>query len=103
MGRVASVVAQKLLGKNDHLFKTSSSTSVYITILNANSIILTGRKEEKMIYRRHSGRPGGLKLLSYKQVKERNPKLIFERAVKGMLPKNRYGRKLFKSLEISFK
>jgi large subunit ribosomal protein L13 len=69
-------------------------------VVNAEKVVVTGRKSEQKLYRRHSGRPGGMKTETFDQLQARIPERIIEQAVKGMLPKNSLGRQLFTKLKV---
>jgi len=69
-------------------------------VVNAERVVVTGLKAEKKLYRRHSGRPGGMKVETFTQLQARIPSRIVEKAVRGMLPKNALGRKLFSKLKV---
>ena len=100
LGRLASSIAQILRGKNKVNFSYHLDMSDFIVLINAEKIILTGNKENSKEYWRHTGYPGGQKVVSYKKMAEENPEKIIQNAVKGMLPHNKLGRKLLKHLKI---
>jgi large subunit ribosomal protein L13 len=100
LGRLSSEVAKILSGKNKPTWTPFLDTGDHVIVLNAGKIVLTGDKEEKKIYRRHSGYPGALKERKAKFVLEEKPEFVIEKAVKGMLPKTRLGRKMFKKLKV---
>jgi large subunit ribosomal protein L13 len=75
-------------------------TGDFVVIINAEKVVVTGRKNEQKLYRRHSGRPGGMKTETFDQLQHRIPERIVEKAIKGMLPKNAMGRKLFTKLKV---
>ncbi|HEY9753313.1 MAG TPA: 50S ribosomal protein L13 [Coleofasciculaceae cyanobacterium] len=100
LGRLASEVAKVLRGKNKPTFSPSMDTGDFVIIVNAEKIDVTGKKREQKMYRRHSGRPGGMKIESFTKLQARLPERIIEQAVKGMLPKNTLGRKLFTKLKV---
>lgn len=100
LGRLASEVAKVLRGKNKPTFSPSMDTGDFVIIVNAEKIDVTGKKREQKMYRRHSGRPGGMKIESFTKLQARLPERIVEQAVKGMLPKNTLGRKLFTKLKV---
>ena len=100
LGRLASQVASRLRGKHNPLFTPHVDTGDSIIVINAEKIVLTGRKMSKKVYYRHSGYIGGLKEITAKKLMEKRPEDIIRFAVKGMLPKNRLGRKLFKKLKV---
>ena len=100
LGRMASECAKILLGKNKPEFTPGADVGDAVVIINAEKIIVTGKKAEDKLYRRHSGRPGGMKLESYNELQARIPERIVEKAIVGMLPKNAHGRKLFTHLKV---
>ena len=100
LGRLASEVAKILRGKNKPTFSPSMDTGDFVIVVNAEKIDVTGKKREQKMYRRHSGRPGGMKIESFTKLQARLPERIIEQAVKGMLPKNTLGRKLFTKLKV---
>jgi large subunit ribosomal protein L13 len=75
-------------------------TGDFVVVINAEKIVVTGKKSEQKLYRRDSGRPGGMKVETFSQLQARIPERILEKAVKGMLPKNTLGRKLFTKLKV---
>ena len=89
LGRLATEVAAKLLGKDLINFDPSVAITRPITVTNAAKIELTGRKEEQKVYHRHTGYPGGLRTRSYKEQMDLDPTVVIKKAVRGMLPKNR--------------
>ena len=100
LGRLASSVASRLRGKHNPLFTPHVDTGDSVIVLNAEKIVLTGRKWSQKNYYRHSGYIGGLKTISAEKLLEKNPEDLVRIAVKGMLPKNRLGRTLIKKLKV---
>ena len=100
LGRLASVVASRLRGKHNPLFTPHVDTGDWVIVINADKIVLTGRKLDEKNYYRHSGYIGSLKTISAKELLEKRPEDLVRFAVKGMLPKNKLGRKLFKKLKV---
>ena len=100
LGRLASEVAQRLRGKNNPQFVPYADTGDFVVVVNAEKIILTGRKIDQKVYYRHTGFIGGLKSITAKKLKEKKPEELIRQAVKGMLPKNSLGRKLNKKLKV---
>ena len=100
LGRLASQVAARLRGKHKPLFTPHVYSGDWVIVVNADKIKLTGRKWDQKTYYRHSGYIGGLKAITAKKLLEKRPEDIVRFAVKGMLPKNRLGRKLFKKLKV---
>ncbi|MBW4653622.1 MAG: 50S ribosomal protein L13 [Kaiparowitsia implicata GSE-PSE-MK54-09C] len=100
LGRLATEVANVLRGKNKPYFTPHMDTGDFVVIINAEQIAVTGRKRSQKLYRRHSGRPGGMKVETFEKLQARIPERIVEQAVKGMLPKNSLGRQLFTKLKV---
>lgn len=100
LGRLASEVARVLRGKNKATYTPSMDTGDFVIIVNAEKIAVTGKKRTQKIYRRNSGRPGGMKTETFAKLQARLPERIVEHAVKGMLPKNTLGRQLFTKLKV---
>jgi large subunit ribosomal protein L13 len=100
LGRLASELARILRGKNKPTFTPHVDTGDYIIVINADKVNLTGKKWKEKVYYRHSGYPGGIKSISAENLKAKRPEDLIRLAVKGMLPKNRLGRKLFKKLKV---
>ena len=100
LGRLATEIAMILRGKNKPSFTPNVDTGDFVIVVNAEKVIVTGRKSEQKLYRRHSGRPGGMKTETFEQLQRRIPERIIEQAVKGMLPKNAMGRRLFTKLKV---
>ena len=100
LGRLASHVAAVLRGKTKPIYTPHVDTGDYVVVINAEKVRLTGKKMENKVYHRHSGYPGGLKSTSAKAVLATKPEKLLKHAVKGMLPKNPLGRKMFKKLKV---
>ena len=100
LGRLASSIAQILRGKNKVSFSYHLDMSDFVVVINANKITITGNKENSKEYWRHTGYPGGQKVVSYKKLSDERPEKIIQNAVKGMLPHNKLGRKLLKHLKV---
>jgi large subunit ribosomal protein L13 len=100
LGRLATEIATVLRGKNKPQYTPHVDTGDFVVVVNAEKVVVTGRKAEQKVYRRHSGYPGGLKETSYEQLMERRPNEILRRAVKGMMPKNRLARQQLRKLKI---
>ncbi|NEO35385.1 MAG: 50S ribosomal protein L13 [Moorea sp. SIOASIH] len=100
LGRLASEIAIILRGKNKPTYTPHMDTGDFVIVVNAEKVMVTGRKRDQKLYRRHSGRPGGMKTETFAQLQARIPERIIEKAVKGMLPKNSLGRQLFKKLKV---
>ncbi|MBN3925904.1 50S ribosomal protein L13 [Nostoc sp. NMS4] len=100
LGRLASEVAQVLRGKNKPEYTPHLDTGDFVIIINAEKVAVTGKKRTQKLYRRHSGRPGGMKTETFAKLQDRIPERILEQAVKGMLPKNSLGKQLFTKLKV---
>jgi large subunit ribosomal protein L13 len=100
LGRLATEVAMILRGKNKPIYTPHLDTGDFVIVINAEQIEVTGRKRSQKLYRRHSGRPGGMKTETFEKLQARIPERIVEQAVKGMLPKNTLGRQLFTKLKV---
>nr|YP_011007256.1 50S ribosomal protein L13 [Scytothamnus australis]WAM64685.1 50S ribosomal protein L13 [Scytothamnus australis] len=100
LGRLATEVSNLLRGKNKIIFTPAQDIGDYIIIINANKIRVSGKKATQKIYFRHSGRPGGKTIENFENLQLRIPERIIEKAIKGMLPKTRLGRKLFTKLKV---
>jgi large subunit ribosomal protein L13 len=100
LGRLASEVAKILRGKNKPIYTPHEDTGDFVIVLNADKVVLTGKKLDQKIYRHHSGYPGGMKEVKYRHLMETRPEKAVELAVKGMLPKNSLGRAMYKKLKV---
>ena len=100
LGRLASRIAQILSGKNKPIYTPYLDTGDFVVVINAKKVKVTGKKEEKKIYYHYSGYPGGMKEIVYQKLLEKKPTMIIQKAVRGMLPKNKLGRKMLKRLKI---
>jgi large subunit ribosomal protein L13 len=100
LGRLASRIATILRGKHKPIYTPHVDCGDYVIVVNAGSISVTGQKLEQKTYYRHSNYPGGLKQVSLRRQLQTHPERVLEAAVRGMLPKNRLGRKMFKKLKV---
>nr|AUG32550.1 50S ribosomal protein L13 [Paulinella longichromatophora] len=100
LGRLATEVAQVLRGKNKPQYTPHLDTGDFVIIVNADKVKVTGNKPTDKLYRRHSGRPGGMKVETFSALQARLPERIIEKAIKGMLPHNALGRQLFRKLKV---
>jgi large subunit ribosomal protein L13 len=100
LGRLSTEIAMILRGKNKPTYTPSMDTGDFVIVINAEKVDVTGKKRFQKIYRRNSGRPGGMKTETFDKLQARIPERIIERAVKGMLPKNSLGRQLFTKLKV---
>ena len=100
LGRLATEVASILRGKNNPSFTPHLDTGDFVVVVNAEKIQVSGKKPQQKLYRRHSGRPGGMKVETFESLQERIPERIVEKAIKGMLPHNALGRQMFRKLKV---
>lgn len=100
LGRLATRVARVLRGKHKPIYSPSVDAGDYVIVVNAERIHVTGRKLDQKIYYRHTGYPGGLKEITLRNLLQKHPTRVIEHAVRGMLPKNRLGRRMFKKLKV---
>jgi large subunit ribosomal protein L13 len=100
LGRLASVVAARLRGKHNPLFTPHVDCGDFIIVVNADKIVLTGRKLQQKMYYHHSGYIGGLKEITAEKLLEKRPEDLVRFAVKGMLPKNKLGSAMLKKLKV---
>jgi len=100
LGRLATEIAHRLRGKHKAEYTPHVDTGDYVIVVNAEKVFVSGNKETKKIYYRHSGYPGGIKSTSLKRLRESKPEELLEKAVKGMLPRNPLGRAVFRKLKV---
>jgi len=100
LGRLATEVASRLRGKHKPGFTPFLDTGDHVIVVNAEKVVLTGRKLADKYYRRHSGYPGGLKEVSAEEMIKKHPERVIESAVKGMLPKGPLGRRMARKLKV---
>jgi len=100
LGRLATEIARRLRGKHKAEYTPHVDTGDYIIVVNAEKVFVSGNKETKKIYYRHSGYPGGIKSTSLKRLREAKPEELLEKAVRGMLPRNPLGRAVFRKLKV---
>jgi large subunit ribosomal protein L13 len=100
LGRLSTLVAHLLMGKHKPTWAPHIDTGDFVIVINAEKTVLTGRKEEQKLYRRHTGYPGGLKSVTAGELRQRRPAKLVEEAVWGMLPKSKLGRKQLKKLKV---
>jgi len=100
LGRLATEVARILRGKHKPTYSPMIDVGDYVIVVNAEKVRVTGRKLTQKFYYRHSGYPGGFKQVSLRDMLARHPTRVIEYAVRGMLPKNALGRRMFKKLKV---
>lgn len=100
LGKVATTVASVLTGKRKPIYTPFLDTGDHVVVINANEVVLTGRKETDKVYHRHSGYIGGMKSRAAKDVRQEHPTRILEEAIRGMLPKTKLGRAMFLKLKV---
>lgn len=100
LGRLATTIASRLQGKHNPLYTPHVDTGDWIVVINADKVVLTGRKWDQKNYYRHSGYIGGLTTTSARELRDKRPEDMVRFAVKGMLPKNKLGRQQLKKLKV---
>ncbi len=100
LGRLASSIAHRLRGKHKPEYTPHVDGGDYIVVVNAGKIAVTGAKADNKTYHRHSGHPGGIKEVSFREMLEKHPTRVLQNAVKGMLPKNKLGRAMLNKLKV---
>ena len=100
LGRLATKIADRIRGKDKPTFTPHTDGGDYVVVINAEKIKVTGSKFEDKKYYSHSLYPGGLKTRTFRELNETRPEKIIEEAVKGMLPKNKLGKQMFKKLKV---
>lgn len=100
LGRLASEIASILRGKKKPIYTPHVDTGDFVIVINAEKVKLTGNKIDQKQYRHHTGYPGGLKSVTCRDMLEKKPEKVIELAVKGMLPKNKLGRQMYKKLKV---
>ncbi|MGO4937904.1 50S ribosomal protein L13 [Fundicoccus sp. Sow4_H7] len=100
LGRLSTVVASILRGKNKPTYTPHVDTGDFVVVINADKVALTGNKAADKMYHRHTGHPGGLKSISAGELRDKNPRKLVELSIKGMLPDTRLGRKQFTKLNV---
>jgi len=100
LGRLASEVAQLLRGKHKPTYAPHMDTGDFVVVVNAAEVAVTSDKSQSKIYYRHSGYPGGIKAETFESLIQRRPEAVIERAVRGMLPKNKLGRQMARKLKV---
>jgi len=100
LGRLATTIASRLQGKHNPLYTPHADTGDWIVVINADKVMLTGNKWDQKNYYQHSGYVGGLKTTTARELRDKRPEDLVRFAVKGMLPKNKLGRRQFKKLKV---
>jgi large subunit ribosomal protein L13 len=100
LGRLASRIAPILKGKHKPVYTPHLDCGDYVIIVNAEKVRVTGRKMDQKFYYRHSGYPGGLRSISLKDQLAKHPERVLQAAIRGMLPKNKLGRRMLKKLKV---
>jgi large subunit ribosomal protein L13 len=100
LGRLASRIAHVLRGKHKPTFSPHLDMGDHVIVVNAEKVAVTGRKEERKVYYRHTGYPGGLRTTTYREMMEKHPERVIRKAVRGMLPHNVLGRQTLKKLRV---
>ena len=100
LGRLATQVANILRGKTKPIYTPHVDTGDYVIIINAEKVEVTGKKRQEKIYKHHTGYPGGLREVTFEKLQAKKPEEIIRHAVKGMMPKGRLGRQMYKKLKV---
>lgn len=100
LGRLASEVAKRLRGKHKAEYTSHLDTGDYVIVINARNVRVTGNKFNDKLYHHHTGFPGGLKSVTFNKLLDKNPAMVIEKAVKGMLPKGPLGREIYRKLRV---
>lgn len=100
LGRLASEVAKILRGKHKPIYTPHVDTGDHVIVINADKVVLTGKKLQQKIYYRHSMHPGGLKAIPYEVLMATKPAFAVDKAIRGMLPHNRLGKKIARKLKV---
>ena len=100
LGRIASQVATILRGKNKPTFTPHVDCGDYVIVINADKVEVTGKKRKEKVYKHHTGYPGGLRETTFDKLIEKKPEEVIRHAVKGMMPKGKLGRQMYKKLKV---
>lgn len=100
LGRLATFLAKVLMGKTKPVYTAHQDVGDFVVVLNADKIVLSGKKKTQKVYRHHSGYPGGLKVVSLVELQKRAPERVLQEAVSGMLPKNKLREVYLKKLKV---
>ena len=100
LGRIASKIAHIIRGKHKATFTPNADVGDFVVVVNAEKVVVTGKREELKEYYHNTQYPGGARFESFRNVQDTKPEMVIERAVKGMLPHNRLGRQMFKKLKV---
>lgn len=100
LGRAATEIARVLRGKHKAIYTPSVDAGDFVVVLNADKVKLTGNKMADKMYYRHTGYPGGIRSINAEKLLDKRPEDLIKKAVKGMLPKNKLGRQMFKKLKV---
>ena len=100
LGRLCTEIANRLRGKHKPEFTPHVDTGDYIVVVNAEKIVVTGNKTTDKLYQHHTGYPGGIKSISFDKLLGKSPEMIIEKAVKGMMPKNKLSRAMLSKLKV---
>lgn len=100
LGRLASEIATVLRGKKKAVYTPHVDVGDFVVVVNAEKVVVSGKKTEQKLYRRHTGYPGGLRELTYEEMREKKPTEIVRKAVKGMLPRTRLARQQLRKLKV---
>src|SRR6202163_1337890 len=100
LGRIASKAAMLLMGRHKPSYTPFLDTGDHVTVVNAEKVRLTGRKDDQKLYRHHTGYPGGLIEVGARKMRATRPTKMIEQAIAGMLPKNKLGKQMYRKLKV---
>ncbi len=100
LGRMATQIATVLRGKHKPTYTPHVDCGDYVIVINAEKVAVTGKKRKEKIYKHHTGYPGGLREVTFEKLMEKNPTEVVRHAVKGMMPKGKLGRQMYKKLKV---
>jgi large subunit ribosomal protein L13 len=100
LGRAATEIARVLRGKHKAIYTPSVDTGDFVVVLNAEKVALTGNKMADKMYHHHTGYPGGIRSINAEKLIAKKPEDLIKKAVKGMLPKNKLGRQMFRKMKV---
>jgi large subunit ribosomal protein L13 len=100
LGRVATEIARVLRGKHKPIYTPSVDAGDFVIVINADKVKLTGNKMADKVYHRHTGFPGGIRSITAEKLLQKRPEELIQKAVKGMLPKNKLGRQMYRKLKV---
>jgi len=100
LGRMATKIAMQLMGKDRPTYQPNQLVGAHVVVVNATSVVVTGKKAEQKVYQHYTGYAGGLREVAFENIRGRKPEFIIKEAVRRMLPKNRIGRDMLRNLKV---